>query len=286
VNRFGIDRENLTSANALLPIAYYLHRIESGSLDGSTPFESSNAMRIHRWLIGSLLNGVFGGSSDQTIGASRTIIQESLVNGRDFPYRPLVDGLARRGRLVSFDDNNVEGVLDINYGQRGCFLALSLIYDTNNWGSVKHHMDHIIPRSLADRKALMAKNLPEPLTKKILDSANRLGNLQLLLGRENLEKSNIPFAQWIQTRDAAIVGAGAVILMPALVLLLFAIAAALTRSGFSEPVSYLLAGGGAALISGALIATGLSRLSGDALKPSVTLDQVQRDKVAVKGMVR
>lgn len=31
--------------------------------------------------------------------------------------------------------------------------------------------------------------------------ANRLGNLQLLLGRENLEKSNIPFAQWIQTRD-------------------------------------------------------------------------------------
>jgi ElaB/YqjD/DUF883 family membrane-anchored ribosome-binding protein len=41
-----------------------------------------------------------------------------------------------------------------------------------------------------------------------------------------------------------------------------------------------------AAISGALIATGLSRLSGDALKPSVTLDQVQRDKVAVKEMVR
>jgi hypothetical protein len=119
VNRFGIDHENLTSANALLPIAYYLHQTESGSLDGSTPFESSNAMRIHRWLIGSLLNGVFGGSSDQTIGTSRTIIQESLVKGRDFPYRPLVDGLARRGRLVSFDDNNVDGVLDINYGQRG-----------------------------------------------------------------------------------------------------------------------------------------------------------------------
>jgi hypothetical protein len=34
-----------------------------------------------------------------------------------------------------------------------------------------------------------------------------------------------------------------------------------------------------------LIATGMSRLSGDALKPSVTLDQVQRDKVAAKEMV-
>ena len=27
VNSFGIDRENLTSLNALLPIAYYLHKI-------------------------------------------------------------------------------------------------------------------------------------------------------------------------------------------------------------------------------------------------------------------
>jgi hypothetical protein len=74
--------------------------------------------------------------------------------------------------------------------------------------------------------------------------------------------------------------------MPALVLLLFAVAAALIRSGFSDPVSYLITGAGAAIVSGALIATGLNRLSGDALKPSVTLDQVQRDKVAVKEMVR
>ena len=54
VNRFGIDRETLTSVNALLPIAYYLHKIRRGSLDGSTPFEAANAKGIHRWLLGSL----------------------------------------------------------------------------------------------------------------------------------------------------------------------------------------------------------------------------------------
>ena len=32
VNRFGINGENLTSVNALLPIAYYLFKIERGSL--------------------------------------------------------------------------------------------------------------------------------------------------------------------------------------------------------------------------------------------------------------
>src|ERR1700750_1603335 len=75
-------------------------------------------------------------------------------------------------------------------------------------------------------------------------------------------------------RAAALIGAGAIILMPALVLLLFAVAAALMQGGFSQPVSYLITGVGAALVSAALIMTGLNRLSGDALKPSVTLDQV------------
>lgn len=87
-------------------------------------------------------------------------------------------------------------------------------------------------------------------------------------------------------RAAALIGAGAVIMIPALVLLLLAVAAALIRAGLSDPVAYLITGVGAAVVSGALIAIGLNRLSGDALKPTVTLDQVQRDKIAVKEMVR
>ncbi|WP_050983389.1 GmrSD restriction endonuclease domain-containing protein [Methylorubrum extorquens] len=202
VNRFGIDGETLTSLNALLPIAYYLHRIGSGSLDGSTPFEATNAKRIQQWLLGSLLNGVFGGSSDRTIGTARSILQETLKTERDFPHRTLAQGLASRGRVAGFDANNIEGVLETGYNKRNCFLALSTLYDANAWGSAPHHIDHIIPRSLADRKALMAQNLSESLIERILDSVNRLGNLQLLLARENLEKSNLPFGQWLQTRDS------------------------------------------------------------------------------------
>jgi hypothetical protein len=82
------------------------------------------------------------------------------------------------------------------------------------------------------------------------------------------------------------IGAGAVIMMPALVLLLFAVATALIRAGISDPVAYLLTGGGAAVISAILIWVGLNRLSGDALKPKVTLEQVNRDKLAAKEMVR
>ena len=117
--------------------------------------------------------------------------------------------------------------------------------------------------------------------------SDAVGQLAKLVGNEfELARAELSEKASQVGRAAGMIGAGAVILMPALVLLLFAVSAALISAGFSQPVAYLLTGGGAALVSGALIATGMSRLSGDALKPSVTLEQVQRDKAAAKEMVR
>jgi hypothetical protein len=114
-----------------------------------------------------------------------------------------------------------------------------------------------------------------------------VGQLAKLIGNE-FELARVELAEKANQagRAAAMIGAGAVILIPALVLLLLAISAALIRGGYSDPIAYLLTGGGAALISAILIWVGLNRLSADALKPSVTLDQVQRDKLAAKEMVR
>ena len=114
-----------------------------------------------------------------------------------------------------------------------------------------------------------------------------VGQLAKLVGNEfALARAELSEKMAQAGRAAAMIGAGAVIMIPALVLLLFAAAAALIRSGLSDPVAYLVAGGVAAVVAGALIAVGLERLSGDALKPSVTLEQVQRDKLAAKEMVQ
>jgi hypothetical protein len=117
--------------------------------------------------------------------------------------------------------------------------------------------------------------------------SDAVGQLAKLVGNEfELARAELSEKASQVGRATAMIGAGAVILIPALVLLLFAVSAALIRGGLSEPIAYLLTGAGAALVSGGLIVTGMSRLSGDALKPSVTLDQVQRDKIAAKEMVR
>lgn len=125
-----------------------------------------------------------------------------------------------------------------------------------------------------------SRSIPELFSEAVGQLAKLIGNEFELARAELSEKAN-HFG-----RAAALVGAGAILLTPALVMLLFAASAALIHGGFSDPVAYLMTGAGAAAVSAALIGIGISRLSGNSLKPSVTLDQVQRDKVAAKEMVR
>jgi hypothetical protein len=124
-----------------------------------------------------------------------------------------------------------------------------------------------------------SRSIPELFSDAVGQLAKLVGNEFDLARAELSEKANQA------GRAAAMIGAGAIVLIPALVLLLYGVSAMLIRSGFSDPVAFSLTGAGAALVSVALITTGLSRLSADNLKPSVTLEQVQRDKVAAKEMV-
>ena len=116
--------------------------------------------------------------------------------------------------------------------------------------------------------------------------SDAVGQLAKLIGNEfELARAELSDKASQAGRAAAMIGAGAVILIPALVILLFAISSAVIRAGLSGPIAYLITGVGAVVVSAILIGVGLSRLSGDALKPAVTIEQVQRDKLAAKEMV-
>ena len=82
------------------------------------------------------------------------------------------------------------------------------------------------------------------------------------------------------------IAGGAALVIPALVMALFALSAALTARGWSHPVSYLIAAILAFVIAGLLFAIGINRLSPRNLAPHETMRQLEKDKNTVKGMVR
>lgn len=124
------------------------------------------------------------------------------------------------------------------------------------------------------------RSIPDLVGDAVGQLAKLIGNEFAVARAELSEKAG-------QARGAAaMMGAGAVIMVPALVMLLTAAAAALMHSGLSDPVAYLIVGVGAAAVSVALIVVGLNRLSGDALKPTATIEEIERDKAAAREMVR
>ena len=87
-------------------------------------------------------------------------------------------------------------------------------------------------------------------------------------------------------RGAGMVAAGAVILTPALTLILLAIATWITGFGASPGVAYLVTGVGAVVLAGIVIAIGMGRLSGEQLKPQTTIDEMRRNSASIREMVR
>ncbi len=199
-NDFGIDRETLTSSNALLPIAYYFFKT-------SVRFNSTEANHLeaiqamHRWLVKALLASTFGGSSDGTISQSRKIIQESLATSSKFPERALLLGLRRQSHIDFTDPRSLDDLLSLTYQDRTTFFALSLLYPDKRWGSAQYHVDHIFPQASLTKAKLLSHGVSEWGVEAYLKGKDRLSNLQLLPYLDNIEKSDQQFEVWLSGRS-------------------------------------------------------------------------------------
>jgi uncharacterized membrane protein YqjE len=80
--------------------------------------------------------------------------------------------------------------------------------------------------------------------------------------------------------------AGAVLVIPAVVMALFALSAALIVAGWSQPISYLASAVLAAVLAGVLFAVGRNRLDTRNLAPRETMRQLAKDRNTVKEMVQ
>ena len=61
---WGFDELNLTSKNAVIPIAYYIYTKEIETEITKPTYNKDEKEQIRKWLCLSLLKKVFGGQSD------------------------------------------------------------------------------------------------------------------------------------------------------------------------------------------------------------------------------
>lgn len=194
INSFGVDRDNLTSVNAIIPVMYYLLKHPGLTFRGSSTLEVANSSTIRAWLIMALLRGVFGRASDGLLTSIRATMQ-SAEDTFDFPFDAISDVVQSTGLSAGFDDRAVEDVLRKTYGGRQTFLALSLLYNDVSWGTIPHDQDHIFAASHFKARELAPDRLAW------LPAKDRLGNLCLLMASENREKQDMSPFEWLSSRD-------------------------------------------------------------------------------------
>ena len=195
VASFGFTERSLTAYSAILPIAYYLYLKNPGNSFLSHGSFEQDRKEIREWLIRSLLkSGIWGSGLDTLLTALRRIIGESGTG--NFPVVRIREEMARRGRELEFNDEEVEELADMRYGSRLTFALLSLLFPFVDLRD-QFHVDHIFPSSrFADRR-LKASGVPEDKVTYFGERKDGLANLQLLRGEVNTEKNATMPAEWL-----------------------------------------------------------------------------------------
>lgn len=190
---FGYSKPTLTSANALIPIAYYIMKIglPENFILSNKYFE--DRLKIKKWLAVSLVKRIFSGQPDNVLGPIRTILKQFA---QTFPIEHIVDRFKGTNKSFVFTDDDIENLFFSKYGQGHTYTILSLLYptlDTRN----RFHIDHIFPKSWFKRKVFIDKKIPQDQQGFYLTNVDLLPNLQLLEGVPNEEKSNKDFSVWL-----------------------------------------------------------------------------------------
>lgn len=194
LSSFGLNRETLTSHNSVIPISYYLLKIGNPSNFEVLSKYELNRKLIKKWLLKSLLKKVFGAHPENVYRAIREVILQN-ENG-EFPHDRIVEKFKGNEKSIVFGGDDIENLFDYEYGQSYTFLALALLSPSLDFRN-KFHIDHIFPKSHFKRTKLKNLGLDNDKLQFFLDNYNSLGNLQLLEGIPNQEKSNMAFSEWI-----------------------------------------------------------------------------------------
>lgn len=192
ISKFGYRRDNLTSLNAVIPIAYFIHFNDCAQKIVSHQKYSEDRRDISQWLARVLLKRTFGGTPDSIYPIMRDVIKESP--GR-FNLSAIIERFRRHAKTITFSQDDIEGLLDLEYGKAGTYCALTLLYPGLDF-SEKLVQDHIHPKS-GFHKTKMEKAGYASKVDAFKAEMNKITNLQLLPMTLNQEKLAKPFGDWL-----------------------------------------------------------------------------------------
>lgn len=200
ISSFGFSRENITSNNLMIPVAYYLKNIGLPNNFETSTSRIKDRKNIKLWFVSALLKRIFSFAPDGALKPIRDIIKNESSNG--FPLDSIFKHFKGTNRSLQFTDDDINNLLCSKYGQGDTLVILSILYP---WADLRHnfHVDHMFPKSEFTYKKLIDRGIPEEKINYFIEKCNLIGNLQLLDEIPNIEKKAMDFDIWVKERIPA-----------------------------------------------------------------------------------
>lgn len=193
VSQFGYNYQNLTSQNAIIPIAYYILMKSAPHNFLVHPQFRNDRILIKKWFTLSLIKRVFSGQPDNVLRPIRRIIQGKPSS---FPIQEIIDHFRPFNKSLMFNDDEIEGLLAFKYQQKHTFAIMSLLYPSIDY-TKRVHKDHIFPKAFFRKRELRERGFSDNKIKFYMENYDFVGNLQLLPGIKNEIKGSKDFEEWI-----------------------------------------------------------------------------------------
>ncbi|HDV1609507.1 TPA: DUF262 domain-containing protein [Escherichia coli] len=205
IRRFGINPQSLISKNAVIPVVYWLYKKQTSGHPLYTTINLLNKNHnersvISQWFYMVLLKGIFGSQADALLTSIRDVMKNSLSDIH-FPLEKIIDRYKGSNKDLRFDDEYIESLLNIRYGEGRCRALLHLLFPEMNPTEV-FHIDHLHPRNHFSKKYLekldYIANSPEKLSfYENPEYWDTIPNLHLLNHSQNISKQDTSLKQWL-----------------------------------------------------------------------------------------
>jgi uncharacterized protein with ParB-like and HNH nuclease domain len=178
----------LSSGYIVAVIAYYYFR--------KGQFSSDDNKYILKFIQNAQIKAYFSTVLDRKLDILANIIRNSNS------FEEIIEKLEKdKNEPLIITSDDIDRMIDLNYGNAGTFAVLQILYPNLNYKDSLFHIDHIYPKS----KFSVSNKKLDP---NYIGRQNELFNLQLLEGKENIEKRAKDPELWItqkfSTKDAII----------------------------------------------------------------------------------
>lgn len=186
ISSYGFNRENLSSTNAVIPIAYYLYKNDIKEKYLQSGADAQDRKLVIQWLSKTLIKRVFSGTPDSVYPPLRTVIKDNLGG---FPLAQITEKFKGTNKSILFTEDDIDNLVNYKYGNPLTYCILTLLYPGLN-NQFHYHVDHIHPRKYFTEARLKRLGIGSAEARaQMLEWYNDLANLQLLQGTVNMEKN-------------------------------------------------------------------------------------------------